>query len=219
VTQKARIILCDDHPIVLAGLRNLIASETNFEIVGTASNGIAALKLICELRPDLAIIDISMPELNGIALARRLSNEAPSVQIMVLTLHEDRAFLKQALDAGVRGYLLKRSAAENLIQAARSVLTGGLYVDPAIVDLVFVNNSRRHRRPTGPLSIPELTDRETEVLRLTALGHTTKETARRIDVGVKSIETYKARGMEKLGLKTRAELVRYAATQGWLSEI
>jgi DNA-binding NarL/FixJ family response regulator len=138
---------------------------------------------------------------------------------MVLTLHEDRAFLKQALDAGVRGYLLKRSAAENLIQAARSVLTGGLYVDPAIVDLVFVNNSRRHRRPTGPLSIPELTDRETEVLRLTALGHTTKETARRIDVGVKSIETYKARGMEKLGLKTRAELVRYAATQGWLSEI
>ena len=219
MSQKARIVLCDDHPIVLAGLRNLIASEADFEIVGAASNGIAALKLISEMQPDLAIIDISMPNLNGIALARRLSDEAPSIKIMVLTLHEDRAFLKQALDAGVRGYLLKRSAAENLIQAARAVLTGGLYVDPAIVDLVFVNSSPRGRRPTGPLSIPELTVRETDVLKLTALGHTTKETARRIDVGVKSVETYKARGMEKLGLKTRADLVRYAATQGWLVDI
>lgn len=219
MTPKARIVLCDDHPIVLGGLRNLIASEVDFEIIGTASNGIAALKLICEVRPDLAILDISMPELNGIALARRLSTEAPSVKIMVLTLYEDRAFLKQALDAGVRGYLLKRSAAENLIQAARTVLTGGLYVDPAVVDLVFMNGPHRGRRQSGPLSLPELTDRETDVLKLTALGHTTKETARRIDIGVKSVETYKARGMEKLGLKTRAELVRYAAAQGWLADI
>ena len=216
---KARIVLCDDHPIVLAGLRNLLASEADFEIVGTASNGIAALQLIYETRPDLAVVDISMPELNGIALARRISSEAPSIKVMMLTLHEDRAFLKQALDAGVRGYLLKRSAAENLIQAVRAVLTGGLYVDPAIVDLVFVSGSPRSRRPSGPLSIPELTDRETDVLKLTALGHTTKETARRIDIGVKSVETYKARGMEKLGLKTRAELVRYAAAQGWLADI
>jgi len=216
---KSRIVLCDDHPIVLAGLRNLLASEADFEVVGTASNGLAALKVISETRPDLAIVDISMPELNGIALARRISSEAPSVKVIVLTLHEDRAFLKQALDTGVRGYLLKRSAAENLIQAVRAVLTGGLYVDPAVVDRVFVSGSPRNRRPSGQLSIPELTDRETDVLKLTALGHTTKETARRIDIGVKSVETYKARGMEKLGLKTRAELVRYAATQGWLSDI
>lgn len=219
MTEKARIVLCDDHPIVLAGLRNLVASESDFELVGVASNGIAALKLICEMRPDIAVIDISMPELNGIALARRLRDEVPLVKVMVLTLHEDRAFLKQALDAGVRGYLLKRSAAENLVQAARAVLTGGLYVDPAIVDLVFVNGSQRHRRPSGPLSIPDLTDREIDVLKLTALGHTNKETARRIDVGVKSVETYKARGMEKLGLKTRAEVVRYAAAQGWLADL
>ena len=219
MSQRARITLCDDHPIVLAGLRNLIESEADFELVGTASNGIAALKLICETQPDIAVIDISMPDLNGIMLARRLADEVPSVKVMVLTLHEDRAFLKQALDAGVRGYLLKRSAAENFVQAARAILTGGLYVDPAIVDRVFENSSRRGRRPTGELSMPELTGREIDVLKLTALGHTNKETARRIDVGVKSVETFKARGMEKLGLKTRAELVRYAAAQGWLADV
>jgi len=219
MTSTARIVLCDDHPIVLAGLRNMIAAEPDFELVGTASNGIAALKLICESRPDIALIDISMPELNGIVLARRLSEEAPSVKIMVLTLHEEQAFLKQALDAGVRGYLLKRSAAENLVQAARAVLTGGLYVDPAIVDRVFVGGARRNRRPTGPLSMPDLTERETDVLKLTALGYTNKETARRIDVGVKSVETYKARGLEKLGLNTRAELVRYASARGWLADV
>ena len=217
MTEKTRIVLCDDHPIVLAGLRNLIAAETDFDIVGTASNGIAALKLICDSRPDIALIDISMPELNGIALARRLVQETPSVRIMVLTLHEDRAFLKQALDAGVRGFLLKRSAAENLIQAVRAVVTGGLYVDPAIVDRVFMR-SPKGRHNEKPL-IPELTERETEVLKLTALGFTNKETARRLDVGVKSVETYKARGLEKLGLGTRAELVRYAAAEGWLADI
>ena len=216
MTRKTRIVLCDDHPIVLAGLRNLIATDAEFELVGSASNGIAALKLICDTLPDIAIVDISMPELNGIALARRLAAEAPSVKVMVLTLHEDRAFLKQALDAGVCGYLLKRSAAENLIQAARAVLTGGLYVDPAIVDVVFEKSSQRGRRTSGQLSLPDLTDRETVVLKLTALGHTNKETARRLDVGVKSVETYKARGMEKFGLKSRAELVGYAAAQGWL---
>jgi DNA-binding NarL/FixJ family response regulator len=219
LTKKFRIVLCDDHPIFLAGLRNLIASEDDFDLVGVASNGAAALKLICESRPDIAVLDISMPELNGIALARRLSDDAPSVKVMFLTLHEDRAFLRQALDAGARGYLLKRSASENLVQAARAVLIGGLYVDPAIVDLVFVNRSQHGRRLSGQLSMPELTDREIDVLRLTALGHTNKETARRIDVGVKSVETFKARGMEKLGLKTRAELVRYAAAQGWLADL
>jgi DNA-binding NarL/FixJ family response regulator len=219
LTKKSRIVLCDDHPIFLAGLRNLVESEADFELVGSASNGIAALKLICELEPDIAVIDISMPELNGIMLARRLSERAPSVKVMVLTLHQDRAFLKQALDAGVRGYLLKRSAAENLVQAVRAVLTGGLYVDPAMVDLVFAKRSQPGRRPGGQLSMPELTDREVDVLKLVALGHTNKETARRIDVGMKSVETFKARGMEKLGLKTRAELVRYAVTQGWLADL
>ena len=216
---KSRIALCDDHPIVLAGLQNLIASDPDFEMVGTATSGLTALKLIVDKQPDIALIDISMPELNGIALARRLAEDAPSVRVMVLTVYEDRAFLKQALDAGVRGYLLKRSAAENLIQAARAVLTGGIYVDPAIVDRVFVNSAPRQGRNGDKPMMPALTERESEVLKLTALGFTNKETARRLDIGVKSVETYKARGLEKLGLSTRAELVRYASAEGWLANI
>ena len=218
-TTTSRIALCDDHPIVLNGLQNLIKSEADFEIVGTATDGMAALRLIAEKLPDIALIDISMPELNGIALARKLAEDAPTVRVMVLTVYEDRAFLKQALDAGVRGYLLKRSAAENLIQAARAVLTGGIYVDPAIVDRVFVSNTPRQGRNGDKPMMPALTERESEVLKLTALGFTNKETARRLDIGVKSVETYKARGLEKLGLTTRAELVRYAAAEGWLANI
>jgi DNA-binding NarL/FixJ family response regulator len=219
VTTKSTITLCDDHPIVLGGLRNLIESEPDFEITGTATDGLAALRLIIDKRPDIALIDISMPELNGIALARRLADETPSVRVVVLTVYEDRAFLKQALDAGVRGYLLKRSAAESLIQALRAVLIGGIYVDPAIADRVFVNSAPRQGRGGDKPLMPALTERESEVLKLTALGFTNKETARRLDIGVKSVETYKARGLEKLGLSTRAELVRYASTEGWLANL
>ena len=219
MTTKSTITLCDDHPIVLSGLRNLIESEQDFEIAGTATDGLAALKLITEKRPDIALIDISMPELNGIALARRLVDEAPESRVVVLTVYEDRAFLKQALDAGVRGYLLKRSAAESLIQALRAVLTGGIYVDPAIADRVFVNNAPRQGRGSDKPLMPALTERESEVLKLTAMGFTNKETARRLDIGVKSVETYKARGLEKLGLSTRAELVRYASAEGWLANL
>jgi DNA-binding NarL/FixJ family response regulator len=219
VTKKSTIALCDDHPIVLNGLRNLIESEPDFEIAGTATDGLAALRLVVDKRPDIALIDISMPELNGIALARKLAEEAPDVRVVVLTVYEDRAFLKQALDAGVRGYLLKRSAAESLIQALRAVLTGGIYVDPAIADRVFVNSAPRQGRGGDKPLMPALTERESEVLKLTALGFTNKETARRLDIGVKSVETYKARGLEKLGLSTRAELVRYASAEGWLANL
>jgi DNA-binding NarL/FixJ family response regulator len=219
VTTKSTIALCDDHPIVLNGLRGLIESEQDFEIAGTATDGLSALKLITEKHPDIALIDISMPELNGIALARRLADEVPQSRVVVLTVYEDRAFLKQALDAGVRGYLLKRSAAESLIQALRAVLTGGIYVDPAIADRVFINNAPRQGRNGDKPLMPALTERESEVLKLTALGFTNKETARRLDIGVKSVETYKARGLEKLGLSTRAELVRYASAEGWLANL
>lgn len=219
MTAKTRITLSDDHPIMLAGLRNLIEAEPDFELVGEATNGAAALKLIREQKPDVAILDISMPEMNGIMVARKLAEEMPQVKLMVLTLHEDRAYLRQALDVGVRGYVLKRSAAENLVQAIRAVVVGGLYVDPAIVDRVFEKNITRGGRATTVGAMPQLTDREGEVLKLTALGFTNKEAARRLDLGVKSVETYRARGLEKLGLKTRADLVRYASAQGWLSDV
>jgi DNA-binding NarL/FixJ family response regulator len=215
---KLRVVLADDHPIVLDGLRGLIAAQEDLELVGEATNGLAALRIIKDQKPDLAVIDISMPELNGIALGRRLAAELPAAKLLVLTLHEDRAYLKQALGAGIRGYILKRSAAENLIQAIRAVLTGGLYVDPAIAGQVFQSAARNAGRSRGTPAALDLTEREAEVLKLVALGFTNKEIARRLDVSVKSIETYRARGSEKLEIKTRAELVRYAAAQGWLAE-
>ena len=216
MTEKTRIVLADDHPIVLDGLRNLVRAEDDFELVGEAVSGFSALKLIRERRPDVAVLDISMPELNGIVLSRRLADEMPDIRLLILTLHEDRAYLNQALEAGVRGYVLKRSAVENLVQAIRAVMVGGLYIDPAIVRRVFDDNKSSKKLAAKKGVFPALTDREADVLKMAALGFTNKEIASRLDVGVKSVETYKARGLEKVGLKTRAELVRYASGQGWL---
>jgi DNA-binding NarL/FixJ family response regulator len=213
---KIRIVLADDHPIVLDGLRNLVRAEADFELVGEATSGLAALKVIRDKRPDVAVLDISMPELNGIVVSRRLLGEMPGLSVLVLTLHEDRAYLNQAIEAGVRGYILKRSAVENLVRAIRAVAVGGIYVDPAISSRA-VEGKRGQGKPTPhPGVLPALTEREAAVLKMVGLGFTNKEIASRLGVGVKSVETYKARGLEKLGLKTRAELVRYASAQGWL---
>ena len=147
-----RIVLADDHPVVLNGLRNLIQAEDDLDLVGEASTGLAALKVIREQRPDVAVVDISMPELNGIMLSRRIAEEMPSIRLLVLTLHEDRAYLKQALEAGVLGYVLKRSAAENLVQAIRAVVIGALYVDPAIADRMSDPVRRAGRLKSGGAS-------------------------------------------------------------------
>jgi DNA-binding NarL/FixJ family response regulator len=150
VTGRTSVVLADDHPIVLNGLRNLIRGERDLDLVGEASNGLAALRVIREKQPDIAVVDISMPELNGILLSQRLADELPSVKVLVLTLHEDRAYLKQALDAGVRGYVLKRSASENLVQAIRAVVIGGLYVDPAVAHRMFDSSPKWAGRLRGP---------------------------------------------------------------------
>jgi DNA-binding NarL/FixJ family response regulator len=213
---RTRIVLADDHPIVLDGLRNLIRAEADFELVGEATGGLAALKVIRDKRPDVAVLDISMPEINGIVLSRRLAGEMPDLRILVLTLHEDRAYPNQALEAGVRGYVLKRSAVENLVRAIRAVMVGGSYVDPAIAGRGFAGKRANAKPSANKGAAPALTDREAAVLKMAGLGFTNKEIASRLDVGVKSVETYKARGLEKLGLRTRAELVRYASAQGWL---
>ncbi len=219
MTAKLRVVLADDHQVVLAGLRSLIQADAEIEVVGQATNGLAALSLVREMRPDVAVVDLSMPGLNGIALAKRLREECPSVRVVILTLHDDRAHVNQALQAGVHGYALKRSALENLIQAIRAVSAGGLYLDPAIAGLVIDRARSRNGASLGNVKVAELTRREAEVLKRTALGQTNKEIARQLDVGVKSVETYKARGAEKLGLATRADIVRYASGQGWLADL
>ena len=163
---KTRIVLADEHPIVLDGLRNLIRAEDDFELVGEAGGGLAAFKVVRETRPNVAVLDISMPEINGIVLSRRLVGEMPELSVLMLTLHEDRAYLDQALEAGVRGYVLKRSAVENLVHAHPRVMVGGLYVDPAISG----TRRRRQARPQQAIShrgtAPALTERETAVLKM-----------------------------------------------------
>jgi len=155
--------------------------------------------------------------MSGIVLARRLSEEAKDVKVLMLTLHEDRAYLRQALDAGARGYVVKRSAATNLVAAVRSVIAGGTYIDPAIVNRVLSLRPDNNRFLTA--EIRDLTDRETEVLKLSSLGLTNKEISHRIGVGLKSIETFKSRGLAKLEIRSRADLLRYASQVGWLEDI
>jgi len=217
VKNKTRIVLADDHPIVLTGLRNLIEAQPDFAVVGEVTSGLEALKVIRDTRPDVVIVDISMPGMSGIVLARRLTEELREIKVLVLTLHEDRAYLRQALDAGARGYVVKRSAATKLVSAVRAIIAGDQYIDPALV------NGAVNRSPASKhVSISEhrdLTDREAEVLRLSSLGLTNKEISHRIGVGVKSIETFKSRGLAKLEIQSRAELLRYASRVGWLADI
>ena len=214
-----RVALADDHPILLAGLGMLIRAEPDLEIVAEAASGPEALQLIRESMPDIAVIDISLPHMNGILLARQLAADCPSMGIIVLTQHEDRVHLSQALDAGARGYVLKKSAAQCLINAIRGVLVGGLYVDPAMVPYLLPTPARPSAsRATGKLW-STLTQREAEVLKLFASGLTVKEIACRLDISLSSIETYKTRAADKLSIKGRAEIVRYASAQGWLASV
>jgi len=195
----------------------LVEADTDFQVIGEARDGRTALRLGRELRPDVVVLDISMPEMNGIDVAAALLAERPECRVLVLTVHEDRAYLRRLLDAGVSGYLLKRSASEELIRALRAVMTGGMYLDPAIAGKV-VGRMGRHPAQAQPGQSADLSARETDVLRLVAGGHSNKEISARLNISVKTVETYKARAMEKLGYRSRVDIVRYAAEQGWLHE-
>jgi DNA-binding NarL/FixJ family response regulator len=209
-----RILMADDHPIVLAGLKALVQADSSMRIVGEARDGRTAHKLAASLRPDVLVLDISLPEMSGTEVAQALAAEQPECRILVLTVHEDRSTLRQMLDLGVAGYLVKRSAADELLRAIHAVAAGGTYLDPLIAGkLVGVTHgvSRASGKPAM-----ELSDRETDVLRLIAIGHSNKEISSRLGISVKTLETYKARAMEKLGFRTRVDVVRHAASKGWL---
>jgi DNA-binding NarL/FixJ family response regulator len=214
-TARTRILVADDHHLVLAGLKTLLRDDPSVQIIGEAMDGQSALRLASELKPDVIVLDLSMPGMDGVRVARSIREQVPRCHILILSVHEDRAYLRQLFEMGVSGYVLKRSAPEELIVAIRAVAAGGTYLDPAIAGMVIGRGSqpgtaRRIDRST------ELSAREAEVLQLAAAGYTNKELSLQLRVGVRTIETHKARAMEKLGLETRAELVRYAVVKGWL---
>jgi DNA-binding NarL/FixJ family response regulator len=212
-----RIFLADDHAVVREGLKALINAEPGMVVVGEAADGLSACEQIAALRPDVAVMDLSMPVLTGSQATERLRAECPQVRVLALTVHEHRVYIRQLLAAGAAGYVLKRGAPEELIRAIRVVAAGGVYLDAAMAGQVVGGFVRRSAGEAGPKGV-ELSDREAEVAQLTAAGQTTKAIAAGLDVSAKTVETYRARAMQKLGLQTRADLVRYAVQQGWLHD-
>ncbi len=207
--QNFKIVLADDHPFILLALKQLVMAEADFEMAGEAATGLEALSLVRSTTPDVAVIDVGMPRMNGIVLTRKIREERPTVKVLILTAHEDEAHLKQALAAGAIGFVVKRSATATLIPAIRAAITGGIFVDPLVA-------GRLHGQVQVAMAgVDQLSPREREVLKLTALGYATKEIADLMTLGVKSVETYRARASEKQGLKSRAEIVRFAQLQGW----
>ncbi len=211
---RARVVLADDHPVVLAGVEALLQGTPDLTVVGQATTGQAALDLMADARPDVAVIDISMPDMSGIELARRAALQCPAVRLVALTMHEDQAYVRQILSAGARGYLLKRSAAEELVRAVRAVMAGGLCLDPAIAAKALAGPASAGN--DDPRTV--LSPREEGVLRYTAQGLSNKEIGTRLEISTKTVETYKGRAVEKLKLRSRSEIVRYAARLGWLDE-
>jgi len=210
-----RVGLADDHPVVLAGVKALIQAAPEMELCGEAADGAAALAMIEGNSPDVAVLDLSLPGMSGLEVATRARAAHPQVKILVLTVHEDRAYLQKLLDVGVRGYLLKRSAAEELVRAIRAVFAGGLYIDPAIASkLLGDSGGGRAAARTDDLS-----GREEDVLKQASQGFSNKEIAAHLDLSIKTVETYKARAAEKLNLRSRADIVRYGVERGWLNKL
>ena len=214
MTGNVRILLADDHEVVRSGLRALVESSTGMQVVGEARDGAEACVRACELKPDVVVMDVSMPLLDGAAATERLRRECPDVKVLALTMHEDRGHLTRLMQAGASGYVLKRAAADELVRAIQVVARGGTYVDPVLAGSVLTVPGRQHGVREGE----RLSDREEDVLRRIAWGSSNKKIAGDLGISVKTVETYKARIADKLGLRSRTEMVRFAVQQGWLAE-
>jgi DNA-binding NarL/FixJ family response regulator len=211
-----RIVLADDHVMLRDGLKSLVNAQPDMEVVGEADNGRAALAKAKELRPDVVVMDISMPELNGIQATEQLKGRSHT-KVLVLTAYDEVGYLRQLLEAGASGYVLKKAAAEDLVKAIRVVASGGVYLDPTLAGKI-VSGYVGRKKLRGALQGVELSGREEEVLRLVAWGYTNKEVAGYLNISVKTVETHKTNLMEKLDLNGRSDIVRYALRRGWLSE-
>lgn len=212
-----RVLLADDHAVLRAGLYLLIDKQADFTIIGEASSGLETISQVEELQPDLLLLDISMPGIGGLDAIPTIKKKTPRLKILILTMHDDPQYLRQALKAGASGYILKKAADVELLSAMRAVIRGDVYVHPSMTNILVDDFLPASKSDPNQDLWSTLSEREKQVLSLTALGHTGAEIAEKLNLSPKTIETYRARGMEKLNLQTRAALVRYALQHGKLT--
>jgi DNA-binding NarL/FixJ family response regulator len=213
---SVKIILADDHRIMREGLRALLEKEAGIEVIAEAENGRTTVELSRELNPDVVVIDIGMPDLNGIDATRQIVSESSSVKVIALSMHSDKKFVREMLSAGASGYLLKDSAFEELGTALATVINNKTYLSPKIADTVVKDYLGQIETKESKVS-PSLTKREREVLQLIAEGKTTKDIASQLYVSIKTIETHRKQIMDKVGLNSVAELTKYAIREGLTS--
>lgn len=209
-----RVLLADDHAVLRSGLRLLLTSQSEYEVIGEASSGTETLSLAEKLQPDLILLDLSMPALSGLDALPTLRKLVPSARILILTMHDDPQYLRQALKYGASGYVLKKAADAELLSAMRAVLRGEVYVHPSMTRILLEDLLPESQSAEKEDTWDSLSEREKEVLKMVALGHTSAEIADQLSLSAKTIETYRARGLEKLGLRTRAALVKFALQEG-----
>jgi DNA-binding NarL/FixJ family response regulator len=214
---RLRVMLADDHETVREGLKMIIGGQSDMEVVAEVGDGRSAIEQADKIRPDVVVMDVSMPGLNGLKATERLTECCPDVKVLALTRHKDDGYLQQLLRAGASGYVLKQSSSAELLHAIRAVCAGGKYLDPAVAGRVmgsFAEKTKTFRaRPEVNIS-----DREIEVLRFIAWGYSNKEIAARLNLSVKTVEVHKANAMKKLGMRSRIDIVRYSVLQGWMEE-
>ena len=216
---KIRILLADDHAVLRAGLKLLLSAQPDIEVVGEAADGGEAMAKARALRPDVILMDLTMPGIGGLEATGRIKDESPGIKVLVLTMHDDPSYLRQLLTAGASGYVVKKSADADLLSAIRAAHRGEVFLDSSLAG-GLVDELIRPRGPGRPRDTYEmLSDREREVLNWVARGHTNQEIAEKLFLSVKTIETYRVRLAEKLGLRGRAELVRFAMERGLLQQI
>jgi DNA-binding NarL/FixJ family response regulator len=212
--EPIKILIADDHAVLRSGLRLLLNAQRDFEVVGEASTGEETVERALSLQPDVLLLDIAMPDLNGLEAARRIRQQAPELRIIVLTMYDDEAYLRQFLEMGAAGYVLKKAADTELAAAIRAVHRGESFVYPSLMGRLIDSYLKQPSLPASTEDNDGLSPREVDVLRLVALGYTNQQIADELCIGVSTVETHRTRIMEKLGLRGRAQLVRYALARG-----